>query len=192
MVQIFGLATLLSALATPAAGEEAPQNPRVSVETSKGSFVIELHAAEAPKTVESFLSYVKEGFYSGTVFHRVIPDFMVQGGGFTADMQQKPTKAPVQNEADNGLKNDRGTLAMARTSNPHSATSQFFVNLIDNDYLNHTSPTPRGYGYTVFGRVIEGMETVDAIAGVATANRGGHANVPVEPVVIEKMTVQGD
>jgi peptidyl-prolyl cis-trans isomerase B (cyclophilin B) len=157
----------------------------VVLETSKGPIVIELFAEQAPKTVANFLAYVDAGHFDGTVFHRVIPGFMIQGGGFTADMQQKTTREPVQNEADNGLKNRRATLAMARTNDPHSASAQFFINLVDNGFLDHTAKTSSGWGYAVFGQVVEGTATVDAIAGVRTANRGGHEAVPVEPVVIE-------
>jgi len=163
--------------------------PRVKLQTNHGDLLIELNAEKAPKTVESFLTYVNEGFYDGTIFHRIINNFMVQGGGFDADMKQKQTHAPVENEANNGLKNDRYTLAMARTSDPHSATAQFFINVADNDFLNFTSPTPNGWGYTVFGKVIEGTEVVDKIKGVKTGNKGFHQDVPVEDVIIEKATV---
>jgi len=165
-------------------------HPRVTLETSKGAIVIELMPDKAPATVENFLGYVESGHYDGTIFHRVIPDFMIQGGGFTADLQQKPTRDPIRNEADNGLKNLRGTLAMARTSDPHSATSQFFINVVDNHYLDHTAKTARGWGYTVFAEVVDGMDVVDAIAKVPTTRRGGMSDVPQEPVVIEKATVQ--
>ena len=165
-------------------------NPRVALQTTKGRIVIELYADKAPKTVKNFLDYVKAGFYNGTIFHRVIPGFMVQGGGFTPDMTEKPTRPPIQNEADNGLRNDRGTIAMARTNDPHSATAQFFINLKDNGFLNHTGKNPQGWGYTVFGRVIEGMDTVDRIAGVKTAPGRISEAVPQEAVVIEKATVR--
>ncbi|RMH17190.1 MAG: peptidyl-prolyl cis-trans isomerase [Acidobacteria bacterium] len=179
---------LLSVLAAAnAVADDA--NPRVTLETSKGTIVIELFPDKAPKTVANFLAYVKAGFYDGTIFHRVIPGFMVQGGGFTGDMKQKKTNSPVENEADNGLKNDRGTVAMARTNDPHSATAQFFINLVDNGFLNHTAKTPRGWGYAVFGKVVEGMETVDAIAKVKTGRRGPHGDVPIEPVTIVKASV---
>jgi peptidyl-prolyl cis-trans isomerase B (cyclophilin B) len=163
--------------------------PRVAFDTTAGEIVVELDASKAPETVENFLTYVRDGFYDGTVFHRVIPDFMVQGGGFTAEMQQKPTRSPVKNEATNGLANRRGTLAMARTNNPHSATAQFFINLEDNAFLDQAAARPGDFGYTVFGRVVSGMDAVDTIAGVATANRGGHQNVPIEPVVIRSARV---
>lgn len=166
-------------------------NPRVRFETSKGPIVIELFAKEAPKTVENFLEYTRSGFYDGTVFHRVIPGFVIQGGGFTADMTQKATRPPIPNEADNGIKNSRGTLSMARTSDPNSATSQFFINLVDNQALDHRSKSPAGWGYAVFGKVVEGMNVVDEIAKVQTGRRGPHSDVPVEPVVVEKATVVG-
>ncbi len=163
--------------------------PRVKLQTSMGDMVIQLDAEKAPKTVDNFLTYVKEGFYDGTVFHRVINNFMIQGGGFEAGMKQKSTHEPVENEANNGLKNDRYTLAMARTSDPHSATAQFFINVADNDFLNFTSPTPNGWGYAVFGKVVEGTEVVDQIKGVKTGTKGFHQDVPVQDVVIEKATV---
>ena len=168
--------------------------PRVTLSTTHGDIVIELNEEKAPATATNFLEYVDAGFYDGTVFHRVIRGFMIQGGGFTLNgeqnsLQQKKTRAPIRNEADNGLKNRRGTIAMARTGNPHSATAQFFINLVDNRSLNHSGKTPRGWGYTVFGEVVEGMDTVDRIAGVATGSQrlnGQPArNVPKEPVVIE-------
>lgn len=162
----------------------------VLIETTKGNIKVELDAAKAPKTVENILTYVNEGFYNGTVFHRVIPGFMIQGGGMDKDMREKANKhAPVQNEADNGLKNDRGTLAMARTMDPHSASSQFFINVNNNDFLNFRSKTPQGWGYAVFGKVVEGMDVVDAIVGVKTGNSGFHQDVPVEPVIMTKVSV---
>ena len=161
----------------------------VTLDTSHGNIVIELDAEKAPKTVENFIRYVNDGFFDGTLFHRVIPGFMIQGGGFLPDMIQKYTEDPIENEATNGLPNNRGSIAMARTNDPHSATSQFFINLKDNDFLNHTSPSPQGWGYCVFGTVTDGMETVDAIAGVQTGNRGGHGDVPVEDVVINKASI---
>jgi peptidyl-prolyl cis-trans isomerase B (cyclophilin B) len=192
MTRIHGLALLLPAvlMASPSAAEEG-SNPRVALETSKGKIVLELYPEKAPKTVENFLAYVESGHYDGTIFHRVIPNFMVQGGGFTADMKQKSTRAPIENEADNGLTNDRGTVAMARTSDPHSASAQFFINSKDNDFLNHTAKTASGWGYAVFGKVVEGMEVVDAISGVQTTRKGMMADVPAEPVVIEKASVVG-
>ena len=161
-------------------------NPQVVIETSKGKIVVEVFAQEAPKSTENFLAYVDAGFYDGTLFHRVIPDFMVQGGGFDGQMQKKDTKPPIQNEADNGLKNTRGTLAMARTNDPHSATAQFFVNTVDNKFLDHTGKNPRGWGYAVFAKVVDGMDTVDAISSVKTGRSGRMGDVPVEPVTIIK------
>lgn len=155
--------------------------------TNKGVFDVELNEAAAPKTCENFLQYVRSGFYNGTIFHRVISGFMIQGGGFEPGLQQKGTKAPIENEANNGLKNDKYTIAMARTNDPHSATSQFFINVADNDFLNHTSPTPRGWGYAVFGKVVAGTDVVDAIAAVRTASRSWYGDVPVEDVVMEKV-----
>lgn len=155
--------------------------------TNKGVFDVELNEAAAPKTCENFLQYVRSGFYNGTIFHRVISGFMIQGGGFEPGLQQKETKAPTENEANNGLKNDKYTIAMARTNDPHSATSQFFINVADNDFLNHTSPTPRGWGYAVFGKVVAGTDVVDAIAAVRTASRSWYGDVPVEDVVMEKV-----
>ena len=155
--------------------------------TNKGVFDVELNEAATPKTCENFLQYVRSGFYNGTIFHRVISGFMIQGGGFEPGLQQKETKAPIENEANNGLKNDKYTIAMARTNDPHSATSQFFINVADNDFLNHTSPTPRGWGYAVFGKVVAGTDVVDAIAAVRTASRSWYGDVPVEDVVMEKV-----
>ena len=155
--------------------------------TNMGVFDVELNEAAAPKTCENFLSYVRSGFYNGTIFHRVISGFMIQGGGFEPGLQQKETKAQIENEANNGLKNDKYTIAMARTNDPHSATSQFFINVADNDFLNHTSPTPRGWGYAVFGKVVAGTDVVDAIAAVRTASRSWYGDVPVEDVVMEKV-----
>ena len=161
------------------------ENPKVELDTSKGKIVLELYPEKAPETVKNFLNYVDEKFYDGTIFHRVIPKFMIQGGGFTTDMQRKPTGAPIKNEADKGLKNDRGTIAMARTGDPHSATAQFFINTVNNDFLNHRSKTQQGWGYAAFGKVVEGMDTVDAISAVKTTTRGPYQDVPVEPVVIK-------
>ncbi|MET3378507.1 peptidyl-prolyl cis-trans isomerase A (cyclophilin A) [Variovorax paradoxus] len=161
--------------------------PRVKLATSAGDIVVELDAAKAPKSVENFLQYVKDKHYDGTVFHRVIDGFMIQGGGFTADLQQKPTRAPIPLEASNGLKNDKYTIAMARTGNPNSATSQFFINVKNNDSLN--APNPDGYGYTVFGKVVAGTDVVDKIRAVATGNKGGMQNVPLEAVTIKSATL---
>lgn len=183
----FGIAGSAAAQGGPAKAD-AP-HPRVALDTSKGRIVVELYSDKAPKTVANFLQYVKSGHYDGIIFHRVIDGFMIQGGGFTPDMAQRPAKPPVQNEADNGLHNERGTLAMARTGDPHSASAQFFVNTVNNDSLNHRSKTAQGWGYTVFAKVVEGMDVVDQIAKVRTGNKGGHQNVPVEPVLIKKATV---
>jgi peptidyl-prolyl cis-trans isomerase B (cyclophilin B) len=158
----------------------------VKLHTNHGVITLELDAAKAPDTVANFLQYVNDGHYANTVFHRVIDGFMIQGGGFEPGLKQKPTRAPVRNEAANGLKNDTYTIAMARTSDPHSASAQFFINVSDNDFLNHTAPNAQGWGYCVFGKVVEGMEVVDKIKKVRTGNRGMHQDVPVEDVVIEK------
>ena len=161
----------------------------VELHTNHGVIKLELDAAKAPKTVENFLNYVKKGHYDGTVFHRVINGFMIQGGGFEPGLKQKPTDAPIDNEANNGLKNDNYAVAMARTNDPHSATAQFFINVNDNDFLNHSSPTPQGWGYAVFGKVVEGQDVVDKIKGVKTGNAGFHQDVPTDDVVIEKAVV---
>jgi len=166
---------------------QAESAPRVKVETSQGDFVLELQPEKAPKTVDNFLRYVADKHYEGTVFHRVIDGFMVQGGGFTANMTQKPTRSPIALEASNGLKNDRGTIAMARTGNPNSATSQFFINVANNDGLN--APQPDGYGYAVFGKVVSGMETIDKIRNVAVGNQGGFQNVPLTPITINAINL---
>ena len=158
----------------------------VRLHTNQGDITIELDAKAAPASVENFLQYVRSGFYNNTVFHRVIDGFMIQGGGFEPGMKQKPAGKPIKNEADNGLKNDRYTLAMARTSDPHSATAQFFINVADNAFLNHTAQTPQGWGYAVFGRVTEGKDVVDKIKKVATGSRGMHQDVPNDDVVIER------
>ena len=155
--------------------------------TNKGVFDVELNESAAPKTCENFLQYVRSGFYNGTIFHRVIKGFMIQGGGFEAGLKQKETGDPIENEADNGLKNNKYTIAMARTNDPHSATSQFFINVADNDFLNHTAPNSRGWGYAVFGKVVSGTDVIDAIATVRTASRSWYADVPVEDVVMEKV-----
>ncbi len=161
----------------------------IVLKTNHGDIKIELDFDKAPKSAENFVAYVKDKFYDGTIFHRVIDGFMIQGGGFEPGMNQKPTGTPIENEADNGLTNDRGTLAMARTMDPHSATAQFFINVTDNAFLNHSAPTAQGWGYAVFGKVVEGMDVVDAIRGVATGNVGGHGDVPLEDVVIESAEV---
>ena len=156
------------------------------MQTSKGVIEIELDEANAPETAKNFLSYVKDGFYDGTIFHRVIDGFMIQGGGLEPGMKEKQTRAPIKNEADNGLKNERGTIAMARTNDPHSATAQFFINVADNAFLNHQSPTAAGWGYCVFGRVVNGMDVVDQIRTVTTTTKGFHQDVPADDIIIEK------
>jgi peptidyl-prolyl cis-trans isomerase B (cyclophilin B) len=161
----------------------------VTIRTTFGDIKLELDAEKAPKTVANFLSYARDGFYDGTIFHRVIDNFMIQGGGFDVDMKQKDNGAPIENEADNGLKNDFGTVAMARTPDPHSATSQFFINVKDNDFLNHTGKNAQGWGYAVFGAVVEGTEVLDKIRAVQTGSSKGHQDVPLEPVIIESVTV---
>ena len=168
------------------------EHPQVTFETSHGPFVLELDRGSAPETVENFLAYVRDGFYEGTVFHRVIAGFMIQGGGFTPEFKQLRTRAPIRNEADRGGRNDRGSIAMARTSDPHSATAQFFINVVDNDFLNHRGRTPQGWGYAVFGRVVEGMDTVDRIAAAKTGSRGSFQDVPQETVVIRKAEIHPD
>jgi len=184
---------LLAALALPlsvtAAEPAKPVNPQVRMTTSLGVVEIELDAAKAPNTVANFIGYVDKGFYNGTIFHRVIPGFMIQGGGMTAGMKEKPTGAKIQNEADNGLKNLTGTLAMARTNDPHSASAQFFINTVDNAFLDHRAKNPQGWGYAVFGKVTKGMDVVKKIEAVPTSNAGMHQNVPVKNVVITKMEV---
>ncbi|MBB1629429.1 MULTISPECIES: peptidylprolyl isomerase [Cupriavidus] len=162
---------------------------KVELHTNQGVITIELDAEKAPKSVENFLSYVRKGHYDNTIFHRVIKNFMIQGGGFEPGMKQKGTDAPIENEAGNGLKNDRYTVAMARTNAPHSATAQFFINAVDNDFLNFTSPTPQGFGYAVFGKVTDGTDVVEKIKGVRTGSAGFHQDVPLEDVVIEKAVV---
>ncbi|HSX84297.1 MAG TPA: peptidylprolyl isomerase [Cellvibrio sp.] len=161
----------------------------ITLHTNHGDIVIELDFDKAPKTAANFKQYAEEGFYNGTIFHRVIDGFMVQGGGMTEDMEQKKTREPIENEADNGLKNVVGSLAMARTNDPHSATAQFFINVKDNSFLNHSSKNAQGWGYCVFGKVTGGMDVVNKIKGVKTGTKGFHQDVPVEPIVIEKVTV---
>ena len=158
----------------------------VKLQTSLGTITLELDAGRAPETVKNFLAYVESGHFNNTVFHRVIDGFMIQGGGFEPGMNQKPCGEPIKNEADNGLRNERGTIAMARTSDPHSASAQFFINLKDNAFLNHTTPSGQGWGYCVFGKVVEGMDVVDKIKSVKTGTKGFHQDVPVEDVIIEK------
>ena len=174
----------LVALVTAGAGMAVAANPKVEMETSKGKMVIELFPDKAPETVKNFLNYVETKYYDGTIFHRVIPKFMIQGGGFNSAMKQKSAGAPIKNEADNGLKNDRGTIAMARTGDPHSATAQFFINSVNNDFLNHKSKTQQGWGYVVFGKVIAGMDIIDAISASKTVTRGRFRDVPAETIEI--------
>ena len=162
------------------------ENPNVLLDTTEGEILIELYPDKAPETVANFLKYVDQGFYKNTIFHRVIKGFMIQGGGLTMKMEEKPTSAPVKNEADNGLKNDRGTIAMARTMDPHSATAQFFINLVDNDFLNHTAPTTQGWGYCVFGKVVDGMDVVDKIGKAKTGSRPPYDDVPLDSVLINE------
>jgi peptidyl-prolyl cis-trans isomerase B (cyclophilin B) len=162
---------------------------KVLLKTNKGDITLSLDSVKAPKSVANFLQYVKNGHYDGTIFHRVIDNFMIQGGGMAPGMKQKPTGAEIENEANNGLKNERGTIAMARTSDPHSATAQFFINVNNNDFLNHSAPNAQGWGYAVFGKVTDGLDVVDVIRKVKTGNAGFHQDVPTEDVVIEKATI---
>lgn len=164
----------------------------ITLHTNHGDIVVELDFDRAPQTAANFLQYARDGFYDGTIFHRVINGFMIQGGGMNAEMQQQPTREPIENEADNGLANEPGTLAMARTSDPHSATAQFFINVADNKFLNHTGKNPQGWGYAVFGRVVEGMDVVNAIKEVRTGSHGAHQDVPAETVMIESVEVSDD
>lgn len=166
----------------------AADHPRVLMQTSMGELVIELYPDKAPKSVANFLQYVDDGFYNGTIFHRVIDGFMIQGGGFTPDMEKKTTRAPIMNEADNGLRNTIGTIAMARTMEPHSATSQFFINVAMNSSLDFREKTPRGWGYAVFGRVVKGMDVVKAIKSVSTTRSGMYRDVPAKPIIIKKVS----
>ncbi|WP_200340436.1 peptidylprolyl isomerase [Rhodovibrio sodomensis] len=183
------VAGVLALSAPPAQAQDG--NPVVRLETNRGDIRIELFAERAPQSVENFLAYVRTDHYDGTIFHRVIPDFMIQGGGFTPDYTRKPTRDPIRNEADNGLSNDRGTVAMARTGQPHSATAQFFINLSDNEFLDHTAKTQRGWGYAVFGEVISGLGTVDEIGQVPTGSAGPFAkDAPQQPVVIQDVVVE--
>ena len=183
---LLGVLGLIIIAAPLGAKEKKSTDPLVELDTSKGKIVLALYPQKAPETVKNFLGYVDAKFYDGTIFHRVIPKFMIQGGGFTADMRHKPTRKPIINEADNGLKNDRGTIAMARTSDPHSATAQFFINSVNNDFLNFRSKTSQGWGYAVFGRVIQGLKVIDAISKVRTGARGPYRDVPLEAIVILK------
>lgn len=179
----------IASFSLAAQAEGGSAHPKVKLSTNHGDIVIALNADKAPETVKNFIQYVESGFYDGTIFHRVIENFMIQGGGFDESFKQKKTEASIQNEADNGLSNKKGTVAMARTGDPHSATAQFFINTKDNDFLDHRDKTMQDWGYAVFGEVIEGMDVVDAIRKVKTTMRGGHQDVPAEAVVIEKAIV---
>jgi len=181
---VITLALVFAASSEGAAMEEKKVNPSVIIETSLGNITVELNQEKAPKTVANFLEYVKTGYFKGTIFHRVIKGFMVQGGGLSADMKNKPTQSPIENEATNGLKNARGTIAMARTAEIHSATSQFFINTVDNSFLDHRSKSPDKFGYCVFGKVTSGMDVVDKIEGAQTETKGMYQNVPTKPVLI--------
>jgi cyclophilin family peptidyl-prolyl cis-trans isomerase len=183
------IALLLSLVVSATA--MAQQNPKVEIKTSAGLIVAELYQDRSPKTVANFLQYAKDGFYDGTIFHRVIDNFMIQGGGFDKSMREKRTRGPIENEATNKIRNDVGTLAMARTPQPHSASAQFFINLKDNDFLNFREPTTQGFGYAVFGKVTQGMDVVQKIAKVKTGRSGPHADVPVEPILIESIAIVG-
>jgi len=189
MPRLILMLSVVLCLGLPIKTQAAESNPQVQMQTSMGVITLELDATAAPQTVANFLSYVRDGFYDGTIFHRVIKSFMIQGGGFTPQMQQKITHSPIANEADNGLKNNVGTIAMARTNVPDSATSQFFINVKNNDFLNHTAKTAQGWGYCVFGRVIKGMAVVHQIEAVKTTVRSGYGDVPMEPVLIKRVTV---
>ena len=189
---LFMMLFLTSTLSFATENKMSDTQTKVKVTTTLGAFIIRLNTEKAPVSSANFLTYVNEGFYNGTIFHRVIPGFMAQGGGFDTSFKQKAVHAPIKNEANNGLVNSRGTLAMARTNDPNSATAQFFINYKDNSFLNHTSPTASGWGYAVFGEVIEGMDVVDAMAKQATGNRGGHQDVPKTDIVIEKAEVVKD
>ena len=184
------LKTLIAILSLLAVFNASAAQPQVEIKTNMGRITLELYPDKAPQTVENFLQYVKSGFYDGTIFHRVIPNFMIQGGGFTPAFVQKKTRGPVKNEAGNGLKNTVGTVAMARTSDPDSATAQFFINIADNDFLNFTAPTQQGHGYAVFGKVVKGMDVVEKIARVATGpGQAPHSDVPLKPVIIERAKI---
>ena len=186
---LFMMIFLTSSLSFATETKMSDTQPKVKLQTSLGVVIIQLNAEKAPISTKNFLTYVKEGFYDGTIFHRVIPGFMAQGGGFTTDFEQKSVHDPIKNEADNGLKNTRGTLAMARTSVPDSATAQFFINYKDNSSLDHRSTTSNGWGYAVFGEVIEGMNVVDEMAKVPTGTRSGHRDVPKTNIIIEKAEI---
>ena len=190
MRQLFGFLLLAMVLLLPQNVLAKKETTVVELHTNKGVIVVELDPAKAPATAANFKQYVEEKFYDGTIFHRVIPNFMIQGGGMTPDMKEKKTRASIKNEADNGLPNAKYTIAMARTADPHSATAQFFINTKDNDFLNHKAPSGNAWGYCVFGKVIEGQDVVDAIEKVKTHSAGFHDDVPVEPVIIEKAVVR--
>lgn len=184
---------LISSALSTASAADSISKKRIKLETTEGNIVLELDITRAPLSVLNFMNYVRDGFYDGTIFHRVIKDFMIQGGGFTPEMERKQPKAPILNEADNGLKNLRGTVAMARTSDPHSATAQFFINTVDNPFLNHTSKTPRGWGYAVFGRIVKGMKVVDKIRNQRTGPNGPfRSDVPLKMMLIQKATIIGE
>jgi peptidyl-prolyl cis-trans isomerase B (cyclophilin B) len=190
---LFAAVSFCTLFAVAPQGGAAAEQPRVRLETNLGVIVLELNHDKAPKSVDNFLRYVREGHYDGTIFHRVIPNFMIQGGGFTADYKQKSTHDPIANEANNGLLNNRGTIAMARTGDPQSATAQFFINVADNDFLNYSSPTPQGWGYAVFGKVVEGMDVADKIVNTPTGPGGPFPkDAPREQVVIEKASIVAD
>ncbi len=197
MKSLYGLLLAIFAALAPISGSTDETNTdkkgtgmvTVTMETSMGEITLELDSDKAPESTANFIAYAKSGHYDGTIFHRVIPGFMIQGGGFDVNMQTKPTNPPIKNEAANGLRNLNGTIAMARTNDPQSATSQFFINIADNAFLDHKSPSPQGWGYAVFGKVTDGMGPVMAIENVPTGNKGGHENVPLEPIVINKVTV---
>lgn len=187
---LFAAVSFCTLFAMAPQGGAAAEQPRVRLQTNLGVIVLELNHDKAPKSVDNFLRYVREGHYDGTIFHRVIPNFMIQGGGFTTDYKQKSTHDPIENEADNGLLNDRGTIAMARTSDPQSATAQFFINVADNNFLNYSSPTPQGWGYAVFGKVVEGMDVADKIVSTPTGPGGPFPkDAPRQQVVIEKASI---
>ncbi len=188
-ILILSMMLSLTTLSFATENKMSDTQPKVKLTTTLGEIVIQLNSEKAPVSSANFLTYVNEGFYNGTIFHRIIPGFMAQGGGFDTSFNQKATHAPIKNEANNGLPNNRGTIAMARTPAPDSATGQFFINYKDNSFLNHTSPTPNGWGYAVFGEVVEGMEVVDAMAKQPTGNRGPHQDVPKTDIVIEKAEV---
>jgi cyclophilin family peptidyl-prolyl cis-trans isomerase len=190
LTRVFALLLTLAILLPAVGMAQIKGNPRMKITTNHGVIVLQLDAEKAPESTKNFQRYVEQGHFDGTVFHRVIPGFMIQGGGFEPGLKQKPTGEPIQNEADNGLKNEIGTIAMARTSDPHSATAQFFINTSDNDFLNHKSKDPQGWGYAVFGKVTEGLDVIKKIEAVATHTVGGYGDVPVEDVIIEKIEAQ--